>query len=130
MIGVRSIRRMVTATIELDDAMTQLKIVTRDTEATYERYLDTVSKTATKVGSSISDLIDSATTYARLGYSLKESGVLAEFTAMLQNVGDIEVSDAQDAITAIVKAFGVGVDEIESVMDKLVITGKQNCPAA
>ena len=36
MLGVRSVRRMVSATIELDDAMAQLKIVTRDTSKVYE----------------------------------------------------------------------------------------------
>lgn len=36
---------------------------------------------------------------------------------------NIDVSDAQDAITAIVKAFDVSVDDIESIMDKLVATG-------
>lgn len=123
MLAVRSIRNMVSATIELDDAMTQLKIVTRDTDAAYEKYLATISKTATRIGSTIPDLISSTTTYARLGYSLDESSALAEYTAMLQNVGDIDVSDAQDAITAIVKAFGVSIDDIESVMDKLVVTG-------
>ncbi len=123
MAGVRSIRQMVRATIELDDAMTQLKIVTHTTEEAYDSYMDTISKTAMRIGSSITDLISSTTTYARLGYSLDESSVLAEFTAMLQNVGDIDVSDAQDALTAIIKAFGISVDEIESVMDKLVITG-------
>lgn len=123
MLGVRSIRQMVSATIELDDAMTQLRIVTRSTEDAYNSYMDSISKTATRIGSSITDLISSTTTYARLGYSLDESSALAEFTAMLQNVGDIDVADAQDALTAIVKAFGISVDEIESVMDKLVITG-------
>ena len=123
MLGVRSIRRMVSATIELDDAMTQLKIVTRDTSKAYEEYLGKITQIATKIGSAVPDLVDSTTTFARLGYSLEESTALAEFTAMLQNVGDIDVSDAQDAITAIVKAFGVSVDEIESIMDKLVITG-------
>lgn len=123
MAGVRTIRQMVKATIELDDAMTQLRIVTRTTEEAYNSYMESISKTATRVGSSITDLISSTTTYARLGYSLDESSALAEFTAMLQNVGDIDVAAAQDALTAIVKAFGISVDEIESIMDKLVITG-------
>lgn len=123
MLAVRSVKQMVSATIELDDAMTQLEIVTRTTETAYSRYMETISKTATRIGSSITDLISSTTTYARLGYSLDESSALAEFTAMLQNVGDIDVADAQDALTAIVKAFGISVDEIESVMDKLVATG-------
>lgn len=123
MLGVRSVRQMISATIELNDAMTQLQIVTRSTDAAYSSYMDSISKTATRVGSSITDLISSTTTYARLGYSLDESSALAEFTAMLQNVGDIDVADAQDALTAIVKAFGISVDDIESIMDKLVITG-------
>lgn len=119
----RAMRQMVSASIELDDAMTQLKIVTKDTEGTYERFGDKIADTAKKIGSSISDLLDSTTVYARLGYSLDESSMLAEYTAMLQNVGNIDVSDAQDAITAIIKAFDVGVDDIESIMDKLVTTG-------
>ena len=42
---------------------------------------------------------------------------------MLQNVGDIDVSDAQDSITSIIKAFNISTDQIESTMDKLVVTG-------
>lgn len=119
----RALRQMVTASIEVDDAMTQLRIVTKDADETYEHFGDTVAKTAKKIGASITDLLDSATVYARLGYTLEESSMLAEYTAMLQNVGDIDVSDAQDAITSIVKAFDVDVTDIESIMDKLVTTG-------
>ncbi len=122
---VRAIRRMISASIELDNAMTQLEVVTRDTSDAYDEYLNKITKTAEKIGASIPDLIDSTTTFARLGYSLEESKSLAEFTSMLKNVGDIDVSDAQNAITAIIKAFGVSVGEIESVMDKLVATGNK-----
>lgn len=123
MAAYRAMRQMVSASVEVDDAMTQLKIVTKDTDEAYEHFGDTVAKTAKKIGSSIIDLLDSATVYARLGYTLEESSMLAEYTAMLQNVGDIDVSAAQDAITSIVKAFDVNVNDIESVMDKLVVTG-------
>lgn len=119
----RAMRQMVSASIELDDAMTQLKIVTKDTDATYKKFGDNIAKTAKKIGASITDLLDSTTTYARLGYSLDESSTLAEYTAMLQAVGDIDVSAAQDAITSIVKAFDVNTNDIESIMDKLVTTG-------
>ncbi len=124
MAAYRAMRQMVSVSIELDDAMTQLKIVTKDTDETYEKFGDNIAKTAKKIGASITDLLDSTTTYARLGYSLEESSTLAEYTAMLQAVGDIDVSEAQDAITSIVKAFDVNIDDIESVMDKLVTTGR------
>lgn len=121
---ISAMKKMVKQSIELDDAMTQLRIVTNETEQAYQSYMSTISDTAQRIGSSISDLIDSTTTYARLGYSLEESSQLAEFTAMLQNVGDIDVSDAQDAITAIIKAFkDLSASDIESVMDKMVKVG-------
>lgn len=125
MTGVNSVRQMVQSVIELDDAMTQLKVVTQDTDEAYQSYLASISSTAAAIGAKVPDLVASTTTYARLGYSLDESSKLAEFTAMLQNVGDIDVTDAQNAVTAIVKAFGMSVDDIESVMDKLVITGNR-----
>ena len=45
----------------------------------------------------------------------------------------IEASAAQDAMTAIIKAFHKDVDDVESVMDKLVTVGKriaQSCSNA
>ena len=77
----------------------------------------------------MTDITNAATTYARLGYSLEEAAKLAEYTAKLQNVGDIESSDAQDAVTAILKAYDeIDADHIEEVMNKLITTGRKNCP--
>lgn len=118
-----NLKKMVSASIELDNAMSQLQIVTKESDQTMGSFGTTAAESAKRIGSSITDFVSSATTFARLGYSLNESSQLAEFTAMLQNVGDIDVSQAQDAITSIVKAFDVDVDQIESVMDKLVTTG-------
>ena len=118
-----TMRKMVSASVELDAAMTQLQIVTKESNQVMSQFGDTAAESAKRIGTSVTDFVSSATTFARLGYSLNESSQLAEFTAMLQNVGDIDVSQAQDAITSIVKAFDVDVDQIESVMDKLVTTG-------
>lgn len=119
-----NIRKMISASIELDKTMTQLQIVTKQNDDAMTKFGDSAAAAAKRIGSSITDFVSSATTYARLGYSLDESSQLAEFTAMLQNVGDIDVSEAQDAITSIVKAFNIGTDQIESVMDKMVVAGK------
>jgi len=124
MASVRAVRQMVSASIELDDAMTQLQIVTRKSDAVMNDFSDTAAASAKRIGSSITDFVDSATTFSRLGYDLADASKLAEYTAMLQNVGDIDVSDAQDAITAIFKAFtDIDIDNIEQVMDKLVVVG-------
>lgn len=123
MAGVRSIRQMIKASTELDSAMAQMQIVTRASNKEMAEFAESAAKAAQRIGSSIKDFTDSATTFARLGYNTNESSMLAEYTAMLQNVGDIDVKSAQDAVTAIIKAFDIDVSDIESVMDKLVTTG-------
>ena len=120
----RTMKQMVQGAIELDSAMTQLQIVTGETDAQMNQFANTLATAAQRAAVPIKDLIESATTFARLGYSSGESAQLAEFTAMLQNVGNIDTSKAQDAVTSIIKAYGVSVDQIESVMDKLVSVGK------
>ena len=124
MYAVRTVRKMISTSVELDSAMSQMRIVTNATESDMKRFGDTVAETAKRIGASMTDLIDSATVFARLGYSLDESSSLAEYTSMLQKVGDIDVSDAQNAITAITKAYDdIDADNIESTMDKLVKVG-------
>lgn len=119
-----TLRQMVSASIEVDNAMTQLQIVTKESDQVMSKFGDTAADAAKRIGSSVTDFLSSATTFARLGYSLNESSQLAEYTAMLQNVGNIDVAQAQDAITSIVKAYSdIDTNQIESVMDKLVSTG-------
>lgn len=120
---IRLCRQVVTNVKDIDTAMTQLRIVTKASSSDITKAMTNIAKSAKEAGASMTDLIDSATTYARLGYSLDESSSLAKYTSMLQTVGDIDVSDAQDAITAITKAFNIDIDDIESVMDKLVEVG-------
>lgn len=127
---IRLSRQVVTNVKEIDTAMTQLQIVTRASSDEMARFGTSAADAAKKAGTSITDLVDSATTFARLGFSLEESSTLAQFTSMLQVVGDIDVSDAQDAVTAIMKAFNIDADQIETVMDKLVVVGKESCPTA
>lgn len=51
---------------ELDSALTELKKVTDETEETYERFLDTASKTAGRVGATMKDIVSSTADWARL----------------------------------------------------------------
>ena len=120
---VQGFKQAVSATIELDTAMTQLKIVTKATDDELNAYTDTILKTANNTASAVTDVIDAMTTYARLGFSLSDSNILADLTAMLQNTGNVDASVAQDAITAISKGFNVGADQMEAAMDKIIRVG-------
>lgn len=125
--AVRYFKQMAQEVIKVDTAMTQFRIVTNGTAEDYRNFYKNTVDTAKTFGADVPDLIDSATTYARLGYNMDESSELAKYTGMLQNVGDIDVTSATNAVTAITKAYGKNADEIESVMDKMVIVGN-NAP--
>lgn len=116
-------KKMIQETIALDSAMGQLQIVTKSTNAEMSMFYNNLSNTAKEIGASMTDLTDSATTFARLGYSMNESSMLAKYTSMLKNVGDIDVGDAQNAMTALIKAYDLDVKDIETVMDKMVEVG-------
>ena len=52
----QQVRQGVTYVKEIDSALTELKKVTNETDATYDRFLQTMSKTAGAVGSTVSEL--------------------------------------------------------------------------
>ena len=60
------LKQGVTYVREIDSALTELKKVTDETEATYDRFLNTAAKTADKVGSTIKDVVSSTADWARL----------------------------------------------------------------
>lgn len=132
MASIRAMKQMVNEAIAVDDAMTQMQIVTKSGSGQMEKFGETAARVAKKTASSMTDIIDSATTYARLGYDMNTSTNLAEYTSMISKVGDINVADVQSAVTAIVKAFKIDVtdtDQIQSVFNKLIVTGN-NLPVS
>lgn len=62
------IRQGVQYVKEIDLALTELKKVTDETDATYKKFLKTASQTAAKVGSTVKDVVSSTADWARLGY--------------------------------------------------------------
>lgn len=109
---------------DIDLAMTELKKVTDETEETYDKFLDTASKTAAKVGSTIKDVVSSTADFARIGYTLKEAALMAESAQILMNVSEFtDVNTATDTLISAVKAFGYTAEETMNVVDTLNIIG-------
>ena len=73
---------------EIDSAMTELKKVTDETETSYRRFLETASKTAGAIGSTVSDFTAATANFARLGYTMQESAKMAETAIVYKNVAD------------------------------------------
>lgn len=122
------VRQGVAYVKEIDSAMTELRKVTDETEETYAKFLDTASKTASKVGSTTKDVVSSTADWARLGYSIQEAAQLAESTQILMNVSEFtDVSTATDSLISSIQAFKYTAEESMDVVDILNTIGKQYC---
>lgn len=127
--GIEELRRGIQYVREIDNALTELKKVTDETEESYERFLDTASKTADKVGSTIADVVNSTADWARIGYSLEDAASLAETTSVLLNVSEFSsIDEATSALTSTLQAFGYTADNAMNVVDVMNEVGKFVAP--
>lgn len=116
--GMQEIRQGITYVREIDSALTELKKVTDETEESYDRFLQTASQTAAKVGSTVKDVVSSTADWARLGYSMEEAASLAESTSVLLNVSEFSsIDDATSALVSTMQAFGYAAKDSMHVVD-------------
>ena len=63
----RYIREGIQSVKELDAALTELKKVTDETEATYDKFLQTAGKTSARIGSTLTNMTSATSEFAKLG---------------------------------------------------------------
>lgn len=118
--AINQIKTMITNVIELDSAMTELKKVTDETDATYESFLTNAVLRAKNLGAALSDVVSATADFARLGYDIADSAALADAAIVYKNVGDgIEsIDDASTSIISTMKAFGVEAEDVMTIVDR------------
>ena len=120
-----AIKRGATTAIEnvkaLDSAMVELKKVTDLTDRTYDKFLDNAGSRAKDIGTTFVDYVSGVADFSRLGYGLQDATQLSEASNILFRVGDdIEsIGDSTDAVIASMKAYGIEVSGVSSIIDKL-----------
>lgn len=126
----QELRRGLQYVKEIDLALTELKKVTDETEAEYDQFLQTASKTADKLGSTISAVTEATATFAKLGYSMDMATEMAEAAIVYKNVGDniASTEDAADSIISTLKGFGLEASESMGIVDRFNEVGEQYCP--
>lgn len=120
MYGVTGIKKMVSETIELDSAMTELKKVTDESDSTYDKFLSKAADRAVSTGAELTDVVTATADFARLGYTIDEASSLADAATIYKNVGDglSDVSEASESIISTMQAFGVEATDAMSIVDK------------
>ena len=118
--GISKIRQGIQYVKDIDSALTELKKVTDETDESYAKFLQTMSKTGSEIGATVSNLTNMAASWARLGYSMQEAGNLAKSTAVLLNVSEFtDAEKASEALISTIQAYGYAAEDSMHVVDVL-----------
>ena len=118
--AISEVRKGINYVKQIDLALTELKKVTDETEASYEKFLQTAADTAGTIGSTVSDFTEASANFARLGYTMSESADMAKTAIVYKNVADglDTVEAATESIISTMKAFGVESKDTMGIVDR------------
>lgn len=114
MYAEQALRSMFEQVKLIDAAMTELKKVTNESDASYAQFLDNASTRAKELGTTIDGLISSTADFARLGYDFKDAQGLAEIANIYAVVGD-DVEGVEGATESLISTLAAFKDEMNGL---------------
>lgn len=118
-IGVAgSIGNVVNTVKTLDEALTDLMIVTGNTKAETKALISTYNQMAQQLGSTTAEVASGATDWLRQGYGQAESQELLKQSMTLSIVGDMDAEASTSALTAALKGLQLQASQASEVVDK------------
>lgn len=105
--------------LDIDTAMTELRKVTDATEAEYIQFMDGAIERANRLGTSVKEVVQASSDYARLGYTIDEASELADSAIVYKNVGDglSGIDQATGHLISTMKAFGIEAEDAMRIVD-------------
>jgi len=116
MYAEQGLRDMFDQVVAIDTAMTELKKVTDESDASYNQFLSNAASRAKEIGTTIDGLVTSTADFARLGYSFEESQGLAEVANIYTVVGD-EIDGVEGATSSLISTLAAFKDEMNGMSD-------------
>ena len=116
----------------IDTAMTELKKVTDETDASYNKFLSNAASRSKELGTTIDGLVSSTADFARLGYGFEDAQGLAEVANVYAVVGD-EIEGVEGATESLISTMAAFKDSAKgmsnsdfamSIIDKFNEIGK------
>ncbi len=113
--SIAALKEMFNNVVDIDTEMTELKKVTDETSASYNKFLSNAGSTAKEIGTTVTGIISSTADFARLGYDFQDSQELAKVANIYAVVGD-EVGDVDTATKSIISTLAAYKGEITDTM--------------
>lgn len=117
-IGV-TLKNITQTIVDLDTAMTNFNIVTKATGAEMAFVNERAGILANTLGVLKTEIIDATTEFARAGFTISDSMLLAENSIKAANAGGVELADIVTYVIAGLKSFKLEAAESARILDVL-----------
>lgn len=112
-------KQMIRTAAELDQQLTDLRMVTGQNYEDASRLVDSYNALAKELGATTSQVVDAADEWLRQGKSIAEVEQLIAQSMVLSKVGKMDSADATKNLTSAMKGYGLVVDDVSGIVDKL-----------
>ena len=112
-------RQMWSAVRDVDSAMTNLQMATGVSNDQAKELMATYAQLGDQLKATSTDIAASATEWLKQGQSIANSEKLAQDSIILSKIGDLSSEEATSTITAAMKSYNLGVDEVMDFVDKI-----------
>lgn len=112
-------KQMIRTAAELDQQLTDLRMVTGQNYEDASRLVDSYNALAKELGATTSQVVDAADEWLRQGKSIAEVEQLIAQSMVLSKVGKMDSAEATKNLTSAMKGYGMAVDEVSGIVDKL-----------
>lgn len=113
------IQNAVTETFNLNDSMTQIRLVTQGSVDETKQLMSEYSETAKQLGTTTDAVAASAVEWLRQGNTIEETGELVKASTTLSVIGAMDASDATTALTASLNGYNMEAQDAMKIVDQL-----------
>ena len=109
----------VDAVKELDSAMTELQMVTEQSDTSIQNMMSGYADMANELGVTLQTVAEGSSEWLRQGFSTEQTNELLRASTMLATVGNMEAAESTEALTATLNGFNLAASDAMTVVDTL-----------
>lgn len=120
--AIQSVKGGIRSVMELDTALVDLRKTTTMTYSELEKFYYEANTVAKQMGVTTAEIINQASAWSRLGYSSAEAASkMAKYSSMFASISPgMNVDTATDGLVSVMKAFDIGNDNPDDVLDGIM----------
>ena len=108
---------------QMDDSITQIGVVTNKTSQEVWSSFSTYNAQAKRLKTTTTQLLDATKLYYQQGLNTAEVNSMVEATAIAAALGEVEMAEAADTLTAIMNGYEMSATKAMEVTDKISAVG-------